>query len=213
MKRHFAPPPPPEPPAPKPQLYERPDDQILLHGEMIRDTATIEAKLQGLPFAGSEYRGNLRVIISAALRIRDACQALLGELAAEVEEATDRLAERIADRALETPEEEARRIWESMADSPNLVPPTRKHGRAPKAPKVPKAPKETAADAQPPGGRKAEILAALRKRAMTSGELIAHFKDKASPQAIYVALSVMRNENLIDTRRDPLDGESKNFIK
>jgi hypothetical protein len=200
MKRpKFQPPPPAPPPPPEPQLqlYDKPEDQILLHGEMIRDAATIGEILQGLPFAGHDYRGNLRVIISANLRIRDVCLALLGEKASNIIDEAER-SSTIVDSDPDVDED---------ALTGNSYP-TRKNGRSPKKP-----PAADPAAEREPGGRKLQILQLLRKNALTSGQIVEEFKGTASTQSIYQTLTDLRNSGLIDTRNDPLDGERKNFIK
>lgn len=66
------------PPAP-PELYVEPQNDIELLGEMLHDQATIGEMLRELPFDRAHYRGNLRVVLGAAVRMRDRCVRLLGE--------------------------------------------------------------------------------------------------------------------------------------
>ena len=56
------------------------------------------------------------------------------------------------------------------------------------------------------------LLAALRKRPMTSGELIKELKT-AKPQDIYYRLSMMRKSGVIETREDPSDFGKKNYVQ
>ncbi len=65
--------------SPRVTLYEEPADGVLVLGEMMRDAKLIEEKLSGLPFAAAGYRGELRVILSAANRMCQRCVKLLGE--------------------------------------------------------------------------------------------------------------------------------------
>ncbi len=177
---------------------------------MIRDTATIDKILQGLPFDQKEYRGNLRVIISASLRIRDTCLALLGE-----QDPSNTINPVLPSMIIDG--ETGRQVF--LHDGPDVGEdpprgnsyPTRKNGRVPKPAKRSKG---TDPDAAEPVGRKAEILQVLRKQALTSGDLIERLKPTgASAQTIYATLTTMRNEGLIDTRNDPIDGQRKNFVK
>lgn len=116
------------PPLPA-DLYVEPEEDLLVLGEMLHDVATMGEMLRELPFVRWSYRGNLRVIRGAAVRMADRCAKLLGEVRDAREEAKAVLAEEVAainvvDREfaeVETPEEEAQRIYEAMADSPNLV--------------------------------------------------------------------------------------------
>lgn len=204
MKRpKFQPPPPPLPKEPQLQIFDKPEDQILLHGEMIRDASTITEILQGLPFAGNDYRGNLRVIISANLRIRDVCLALLGEKEPKASIKIDE-PEPLSTHVDDPDEEEIAEHVASRRESPTA----RQNGK--RGPKK----RGQADDPKPAGMRKTEILQLLRKTAMTSGEVIKKLEPGgASAQSIYQTLSEMRNEDQIDTRIDPLDGQKKNFIK
>ena len=56
------------------------------------------------------------------------------------------------------------------------------------------------------------VLAALRKRPMTSGDLIKELKT-AKPQDIYYLLSMMRKSGVIETREDPSDFGKKHYVK
>src|ERR1700730_13269134 len=147
---HPPPPAPPDPPEPQLQLYDKPDDQILLHGEMIRDNATIEQILQGLPFAGQQYRGNLRVVISAAMRIRDVCLALLGEMSPKAPPSKPSIKVDDSDRSLtiDDPDpDDLDGVGPRDHKDPD-PPPARKNGR--------RAPKKTGKPETEPAGRKPE---------------------------------------------------------
>jgi len=61
------------------------------------------------------------------------------------------------------------------------------------------------------GTREAEILALLKKRPMTSYDIVQ--ATKATNAAIYTVLSVMRKKGLIETREDPATGEKVNAVK
>lgn len=219
MKRpRFAPPPPaPSPPQePQLQLYDKPEDQILLHGEMIRDAGTITEILQGLPFAGVDYRGNLRVIISANLRIRDVCLALLGEREPEASNKIDAGEPHEIEQASGPTGSErdgAPRSTGKRSQGARLEPGNGRGRPSLNKPRASRSVTDSPAVEPEPVGRKLQILQILRKRAMTSAQLIDQFKDTASAASIYSVLTVMRNENLIDTRNDPTDGERKNFVK
>lgn len=67
-----------EPPSP-PDLYVEPEEDLLILGEMLHDVSTMGEMLRALPFDRHRYRGNLRVALGAAVRMRDRCQRLLGE--------------------------------------------------------------------------------------------------------------------------------------
>ncbi len=64
------------PPAP-PELYVEPESDIELLGEMLHDTRTMGEMLAQLPFDRAHYRANLRIVLGAAVRMRDRCQRLL----------------------------------------------------------------------------------------------------------------------------------------
>jgi hypothetical protein len=71
-----------EPPAEVPTqraLWVEPTEQMLILGEMLRDTQLMLEKLQGLPFSGVGYRGDLRVIRGAAKRTAERCARLIGD--------------------------------------------------------------------------------------------------------------------------------------
>lgn len=64
---------------PTPDLYVEPEDGLLILGEMLYDVSTMGEKLRELPFSRTAFRGNLRVVRGAAVRIADRCAQLLGE--------------------------------------------------------------------------------------------------------------------------------------
>lgn len=64
------------PPIP-PELYVEPENDIELLGEMLHDAATVAEMLRELPFDRTHYRGNLRIVLGAAVRMRDRCRKLL----------------------------------------------------------------------------------------------------------------------------------------
>lgn len=59
--------------------------------------------------------------------------------------------------------------------------------------------------------REAELLAILKKKSMSSADLIEFTKLPA--QNVYVALSTMRGKGLIHTVRDPETSENLNVVK
>jgi hypothetical protein len=212
----FRPPEPPPPAPAAPKLYERPDDQILLHGEMIKDTETIGKLLQGLPFAGSGYRGNLRVIISAATRINTACIELLGEAPpapstiVDDEEDPSNLIDEPPAVGMNNYPAPKRRKYQRRAAPPE---PTRRINEETRKPEPATNNGGTARKlGEETTGRKSDILARLRKQAQSSADLIKGLPGKPSSGAVYTALSALRAEGLIDSRIDPLDGQRKNFL-
>ncbi len=220
MKRpRFIPPPPDPPPPVEPQLqlYELPQDQILLHGEMIRGAQTIDAILQGLPFDQKAYRGSLRVLISCCKQMEHRCLLLLGE--APEQEPPD-APDLVDDPGLRGPitvtnarievGRASNKIDEPAAGSNRTDKPRRQRtangsgGRTkPAAPAGEPAPE--------PSGRKAEILAELRKKPMTSADLIKELR--ATPSAIYSVLTILRDQKAIESRIDDSDGQRKNFLR
>ncbi len=56
-----------------------PGEAVLLYGRMLGDVEILHAELNRLLFAGADYRSALRVIRSAAGRLRDRAGKLLGE--------------------------------------------------------------------------------------------------------------------------------------
>jgi hypothetical protein len=58
--------------------YEDPPDQVVLFGHMTADTEIISELIRALPFAGSEYRSNLRIARGACKRLAGRCAKLLG---------------------------------------------------------------------------------------------------------------------------------------
>lgn len=63
----------------------------------------------------------------------------------------------------------------------------------------------------PTTGLESDILSQLRKQARTSTDLVKVLNCEAAE--VYRTLAEMRTASLIETRRDPLDGEIKNFEK
>jgi len=61
------------------QVHVEPDDMVLLFGLMIEDVKIMQELLAVLPFAGSSYRGHLRVVRGACERLRLRCTKLLGD--------------------------------------------------------------------------------------------------------------------------------------
>lgn len=79
MTKHFHPPAFVPGPRPKIELFREPDDSILILGEMIRDVGLMRENLQTLPFDIEAYRGQIRVVLTAAVRMKKRCERLLGE--------------------------------------------------------------------------------------------------------------------------------------
>jgi len=62
------------------QLHERPDEGILLLGEMHGQVKLIDAELKRLPFRKvDDYRSSLRIIAGACATIRQSCEELLDD--------------------------------------------------------------------------------------------------------------------------------------
>lgn len=57
------------------------------------------------------------------------------------------------------------------------------------------------------------IRSKLQDGPLTSGELVSQMSKTTSAQAVYVALSTMRQQGLVETRVDDADGIRKNFLK
>lgn len=92
-----------------------------------------------------------------------------------------------------------------------LEAPKRKASAKPARP-AKRAKAEAAASEAPqfaPGGAADLVRACLEKKPMASGDLIK--ATKATPPAVYTALTAMRRANLIETRVDDADGMRKNF--
>lgn len=66
---------------PPADLYVEPEEDLLVLGEMLHDAATMGEMLRELPYSRLDYRGNLRVVRGAAVRMADRCAKLLGETA------------------------------------------------------------------------------------------------------------------------------------
>lgn len=63
------------------------------------------------------------------------------------------------------------------------------------------------------GTVKDRILGVLQKSTpKSSGELIEMFPE-VQPQSVYLALTTLRRDGEIETRRDPADGQNRNFLK
>ena len=60
-------------------IWVEPQDDINLLGVMVNDASLMLGKLKTLPYAAEGYRGDLRVILGAAERMRSRCARLLGE--------------------------------------------------------------------------------------------------------------------------------------
>lgn len=75
-----------------------------------------------------------------------------------------------------------------------------------------KPPKATVQEEDPCTPGQKPFLDLLRKAPLTSGEVLGHFP-KMSPASVYAQLGAMRKAGIIETRRDPADGESKNFVR
>jgi hypothetical protein len=87
-------------PPPPPNLYQEPDEDILIVGEMLHDLKTMDELIRKLPFDREHYRANLRIVLGAAVRTRQRCERLLEDSPlAQVEGAIDRLAERIVEES------------------------------------------------------------------------------------------------------------------
>lgn len=63
-----------------PVLYQEPEEDIRILGEMLRDVGIMNKMLQSLVSVDSgEYRGNLRVVLGAAERMKHRCLRLIGD--------------------------------------------------------------------------------------------------------------------------------------
>ncbi len=61
-------------------LFNEPEEEILVLGLVMADAELIEQKLRGsVRKSPTDYRGDLRVIVGAAVRIKQRCQRLLHE--------------------------------------------------------------------------------------------------------------------------------------
>lgn len=60
-------------------LFEEPTDDILTLGAMLVDAKAQLDLLKGLAISGEAYRGNLRMVRGAAVRMAERCKRLLGE--------------------------------------------------------------------------------------------------------------------------------------
>ncbi len=69
----------PEPEPAKVELWEEPEDGIVLLGYMIQESEFIRKTLSNLPFSKGEYRGDLRQTLSATMRMEKRLKFLLGE--------------------------------------------------------------------------------------------------------------------------------------
>jgi hypothetical protein len=65
--------------AKKTDRYEDPPDHVTLFGHMTGDAEIITELIRGLPFAGAEYRSNLRITRGACKRLAARCTKLLGD--------------------------------------------------------------------------------------------------------------------------------------
>lgn len=112
-------------PPPPAELYIEPENDIELLGEMLHDNRVMAELLQELPFDRAHYRANIRIVLGAAVRMRERCARLLGEqeTAADIEGAVDRLADAILDEIDREPEPpEASNIIDKPAEElPALV--------------------------------------------------------------------------------------------
>jgi hypothetical protein len=89
--------------------------------------------------------------------------------------------------------------------------------RSPKAAKAAQVARPAAQPKSEPaqpahGSARACVLEALRKRPMSSGEMIEALKGKTTAQSIYVALSAMRKDGSVSTHEDEKDAVRRNYL-
>jgi hypothetical protein len=104
-------------------------------------------------------------------------------------------------------------LYEQSPVCRDATPAPRKR-RAPKATKAGRKPRRAATPVEiaPAGSATVaeQVLTALRKRPMTSGELIEQIK--SHPSAVYGALKNLRTDKKVETREDPTDAQRKNYL-
>lgn len=106
-------------PPPPAELYIEPENDIELLGEMLHDNRVMAEMLQELPFDRAHYRANIRIVLGAAVRMRERCARLLGEqpTAADIKGAIERLTDAIVDEIEREPEPDPGRALDLEASN------------------------------------------------------------------------------------------------